>query len=80
MKIYVAGHRGLVGGSLVRKLSQDKSNYIIKKNKSDLDLENPLEVHNYLKVERPDVVYLAAAKVGSIRANSRCQLIFSRRI
>ena len=76
MKIYVAGHRGLVGGSLVRKLSQDKSNYIIKKNKSDLDLETPFEVHNFLKVERPDIVYLAAAKVGSIRANSEMPVDF----
>jgi len=68
-KIYVAGHKGMVGSSLIRFLKKEKTN-LITKNKKELDLTNQSEVKNFFRAEKPDQVYVAAARVGGIYANS----------
>ncbi len=69
-KIYVAGHRGLVGSAIVRKLEELGFNNIIKRTHAQLDLTNQLAVRDFFETERPEYVFLAAAKVGGILANS----------
>ncbi len=69
-KIYIAGHRGLVGSSLLRKLKQSGYNNLILKTSKELDLRNQLETENFFKEAKPEYVFLAAAKVGGILANS----------
>ena len=68
-KIYVAGHNGLVGSAVVRRLQQDGFLRIITRLHHELDLRNQQAVHNFFAQERPDYVFLAAAKVGGIKAN-----------
>ena len=68
-KIFVAGHKGMVGSALVRFLKKKKEGAIILKNRSELDLTNQKLVINFLKKEKVDQIYLAAAKVGGIFAN-----------
>ena len=68
-KIYVAGHRGLVGSALVRKLEKEGFTNIITKTHADLDLTRQAEVEKFFETEKPDYVILAAAKVGGIHAN-----------
>lgn len=67
-KIFVAGHRGMVGQALVRALSKEDCK-ILTASRSDLDLQNQEAVRNWFDENRPDVVFLAAAKVGGILAN-----------
>ena len=69
-KIYVAGHRGLVGSAIVRSLKKKGYNNIIGKTHAELDLTNQAAVQDFFEKERPDVVVLAAAKVGGINANN----------
>lgn len=69
-KIYVAGHRGLVGSAICRRLEQGGYTNIIVRSHKDLDLLNQHEVNNFFEKENPDYVFLAAAKVGGIGANS----------
>lgn len=69
-KIYVAGHRGLVGSAIVRSLNAKGYNNIIGKTHKELDLTNQAAVQDFFEKERPDVVVLAAAKVGGINANN----------
>lgn len=69
-KIYVAGHRGMVGSAIVRKLQADGFNNIVVRTHAELDLTNQEAVNTFFKEERPDQVYLAAAKVGGIHANN----------
>lgn len=69
-KIYVAGHRGLVGSAIVRKLQSEGYNSLILKNHSELDLLNQKAVVDFFKKERPEYIFLAAAKVGGILANN----------
>lgn len=69
-KIYVAGHRGLVGSAIVRSLKAKGYNNIIGKTHKELDLTNQAAVQEFFEKERPDVVVLAAAKVGGINANN----------
>jgi GDP-L-fucose synthase len=69
-KIYVAGHRGLVGSAIVRKLKEKGYTNIIGKTHSELNLRNSVEVEKFFKTEKPKYVFLAAAKVGGILANS----------
>ena len=69
-KIYVAGHRGLVGSAIVRKLQENGYNNITSKTHSELDLTDSYQVEEFFKNERPEYVYLAAAKVGGILANN----------
>ncbi|MCF7834031.1 MAG: GDP-L-fucose synthase [Candidatus Pacebacteria bacterium] len=68
-KIYVAGHRGLVGSALVRVLEKEGYSKIIKKTREELDLLNQAEVDLFFAREKPDYVFLSAAKVGGILAN-----------
>ncbi len=69
-KIYVAGHRGLVGSAIVRSLKAKGYENIIGRTHKELDLTNQAAVQNFFETERPDVVVLAAAKVGGINANN----------
>ena len=69
-KIYVAGHRGMVGSAIVRKLEKEGFNNIITKTSSELDLRNQQSVNDFFENEKPDYVFLAAAKVGGIMANN----------
>jgi len=68
--IYIAGHAGLVGSSLVRLLKKNKNINIITKNKKELNLVNQKQVNNFFRKEKIDQVYIAAAKVGGIYANN----------
>lgn len=68
-KIYVAGHRGLVGSALVRKLEKEGFTNIITRTHAELDLTRQAEVEKFFENEKPDYVILAAAKVGGIHAN-----------
>lgn len=69
-KIYVAGHRGLVGSAIVRGLENMGYNNIVKRTHSELDLTNQEKVNEFFENEHIDYVFLAAAKVGGILANS----------
>jgi len=69
-KIYVAGHRGLVGSALVRALEARGYSCLVLKTSTELDLRDGAAVANFFAQERPDYVFLAAAKVGGILANN----------
>lgn len=69
-KIYVAGHKGLVGSALMRRLQAEGFTNIITKDSTELDLCNQAAVEAFFEKEKPDYVFLAAAKVGGIMANS----------
>ena len=69
-KIFVAGHRGLVGSALVRQLRSKGYENLILKTRAEVDLMNQSAVEEFFKSEKPDVVILAAAKVGGIHANN----------
>ena len=77
-KIYVAGHRGLVGSAIVRGLKKKGYTNILTRNHAELELINQQQVADFFKSEKPDYVVLAAAKVGGIIANNtyRAQFIF----
>ena len=68
-KIYVAGHRGLVGSSIIRTLNSQGYNNIVGRSKSELDLRDQTNVRSFFWEEKPDYVFLAAAKVGGINWN-----------
>lgn len=70
MKIYVAGHKGLVGSSILRQLVAQGQNELVFRSRSELDLTNQAAVEEFFETEQPDQVYLAAAKVGGILANN----------
>ncbi|MBR5897432.1 MAG: GDP-L-fucose synthase [Lachnospiraceae bacterium] len=69
-KIFVAGHRGLVGSAIVRNLESKGYTNIVKRTHKELDLTNQAAVYDFFEQEKPDVVVLAAAKVGGINANN----------
>jgi GDP-L-fucose synthase len=69
-KIYVAGHRGLVGSAIVRRLEAEGLNNLVTRTSAELDLRDQAAVRAFFAEERPEVVVLAAAKVGGILANS----------
>ena len=69
-KIYVAGHRGLVGSAIVRNLGSKGYSNIIGRTHAELDLTNQQDVRDFFEKERPEYVFLAAAKVGGIYANN----------
>ena len=68
-KIYLAGHKGLVGGAIYRKLKNEGYENIIVRNCEELDLTNQNSVNIFFENEKPDYVFLAAAMVGGIVAN-----------
>ncbi|KQO20451.1 GDP-fucose synthetase [Flavobacterium sp. Leaf82] len=69
-KIYIAGHRGMVGSAILRELKAEGYTNFILKTSSELDLRNQQAVTDFFKKEKPDYVFLAAAKVGGIIANN----------
>jgi len=70
LKIYVAGHRGMVGSAIVRKLTSLGFTNLLTRTSTELDLRNQQQVADFFEVEKPDYVFLAAAKVGGIVANN----------
>ena len=78
-KIFVAGHNGLVGSAIVRKLKEKGYKDIITVEKSKLDLTNQLKVFDFLKKKKPKFIFIAAAKVGGIYSNNkfRAEFIYS---
>jgi GDP-L-fucose synthase len=77
-KIYVAGHKGLVGSAIIRKLKQKGYKNLIFKSKKELNLKNQKKVYNFLKKNKPDFIFITAAKVGGIYSNDkyRAEFIF----
>jgi GDP-L-fucose synthase len=75
-KIFVAGHRGMVGSALVRRLEEAGCRKLILKSRSELDLTDPRGVGEFMRAEKPDYVFIAAAKVGGINANNSCPAEF----
>lgn len=75
-KIYVAGHRGMVGSAIVRALRRHGYAHIITRTHAELDLTRQADVEAFFKCERPDYVFLAAAKVGGIVANNEAPADF----
>lgn len=69
-RIYVAGHRGLVGSAIVRNLKANGFTNIVTRTHAELDLTNQADVRKFFEEERPEYVFLAAAKVGGIHANN----------
>lgn len=69
-KIYIAGHRGMVGSAIERALTKQNFNQIVTQSHKELDLTNQADVTHFLAEEKPDYVVLAAAKVGGIHANN----------
>ena len=69
-KIYIAGHRGMVGSAIHRKLQAEGFNHFVERTSSELDLRDQAAVQAFFKAEKPDYVFLAAAKVGGIVANN----------
>lgn len=75
-KIYIAGHRGMVGSAIIRQLKNEGYSNIITRTHKELDLTRQVEVEEYFKEEKPEYVFLAAAKVGGIMANSTSKAEF----
>lgn len=75
-KIYVAGHRGMVGSAIVRRLQQEGFNNLVLRTSAELDLRDQAQVANFFKSEKPEYVFLAAAKVGGIVANNKYRADF----
>jgi GDP-L-fucose synthase len=77
-KIYIAGHRGMVGSAIIRRLQQDGFTNIVTRTSSELDLTNQADVASFFEQEKPEYVFLAAAKVGGIQANNiyRAEFIY----
>ena len=71
MKIFLAGHKGLVGSAILRKLKQKNFKNIITADRKKLDLLNQKKVYDFLKRHKPNIVIIAAAKVGGVLNNSR---------
>ncbi len=69
-KIYIAGHRGLVGSALIRKLQEQGYSNLVMKTSRELDLRRQADVESFFEREKPEYVFLAAAKVGGILANN----------
>ncbi|RZL68525.1 MAG: GDP-L-fucose synthase [Variovorax sp.] len=69
-KIFIAGHRGMVGGAIVRALANDSAARLVTRTHDQLDLKDASAVRAFFEAERPDMVYLAAARVGGIHANN----------
>ena len=77
-KFYVAGHRGLVGSAIVRKLESEGFSNLVTRTHSELDLTDASAVDALFEMEKPEYVYLAAARVGGIKANDTYPADFVR--
>ena len=69
-KIFVAGHKGMVGSAICRQFAKDSDVAVLTASRDELDLLSQSAVHDFLNQQKPDTVVLAAAKVGGIHANS----------
>jgi GDP-L-fucose synthase len=69
-KVFVAGHQGMVGSAITRKLEQEGFNNLVSRSSRELDLRNQADVNEFFAIEKPDYIFLAAAKVGGIMANN----------
>ena len=69
-KIFVAGHRGMVGSAIIRRLQHGGYNNVLLRSREQLDLLDAIAVRNFLCTEKPDYIFIAAAKVGGIYANN----------
>lgn len=76
-KIFVAGHNGLIGSAIVRKLNENGYNNILKKTREEVDLRDQIAVKNLFEAEKPEYVFLSAAKVGGIGWNKECPADFT---
>lgn len=76
-KIFVAGHRGLIGSAIVRKLEENGYTNIIKRTRQEMDLRDQLGVWHFFQKEKPEYVFLCAAKVGGIGWNKECPAEFT---
>ena len=77
-KIYIAGHRGLVGSAIIRNLKKNGFNNLLLRTSQELNLTNQADVNQFFETEKPDYVFLAAAKVGGIHANDTYPADFIR--
>jgi len=77
-KIYVAGHRGLVGSAIIRNLEKNSYTNLLLRTSKELDLTSQQDVNQFFETEKPDYVFLAAAKVGGIHANDTYPADFIR--
>lgn len=77
-KIWIAGHRGMVGSALMRKFQKEGYNNIVTRTSSELDLRDQQQVQQFIATEKPEYVFLAAARVGGIKANNtfRAEFIY----
>ena len=77
-RIYIAGHRGMVGSAIVRALQKESYPNLLVKKSDELDLRNQMDVRDFFENEKPEYVFLAAAKVGGIVANNtyRAEFIY----
>lgn len=77
-KIFVAGHNGMVGSAIMRRLQRAGYDNILIRSRDELDLTNQQAVHDFLKAEKPDYIFLAAARVGGVHANNtyRAEFIY----
>jgi GDP-L-fucose synthase len=75
-KIYVAGHRGLVGSAILRRLQAGRTSSLITRTSAELDLRRQADTERFFEKERPEYVFLAAAKVGGILANNTYRAAF----
>jgi GDP-L-fucose synthase len=77
-KVYIAGHRGMVGSAIVRRLQKEGFNNLVLRTSKELDLRNQQAVQEFMQQEKPDYVFVAAAKVGGILANNtyRAEFIY----
>src|ERR1039457_1655992 len=77
-KIYIAGHRGMVGSAILRKLQKEGFTNIVTRTAKELDLRNQFAVKEFFKKEKPEYIFLAAARVGGIHANNsfRAEFIY----
>jgi len=77
-RIYIAGHRGLVGSAIVRRLLSEGADNLVLRTRRDLDLTDQSQVEEFFASEKPEYVFLAAARVGGIHANSKYPAEFIR--
>jgi GDP-L-fucose synthase len=75
-KIYIAGHKGMVGSAITKKLKSEGFNNLVSRTSSELDLRNQQAVEEFFRTEEPDYVFLAAAKVGGIFSNNKYRAEF----
>src|SRR5690348_4294158 len=75
-KIYIAGHRGMVGSAILRRLKEEGYSNLLFRSSTELDLRSQEQVREFFNTERPEYVFLAAARVGGIMANNTMRADF----